>query len=127
MVEATHKNWLPQKFCHLDSLLDGKMAAEFRKKLCVHGYHVYSDIWEAAVGETVGCIIELGNTHDRYAAAGGIHGGKIFMGLIFMVEETHKNFNTTKISAYTVFISICDSTVPCQIIKEHSISFNAHQ
>ena len=24
------------------SLLDGKMAAEFRKKLCVHGYHVYN-------------------------------------------------------------------------------------
>ena len=32
MVEATHENWPPQKFCYLDSLLSGKMAAEFRKK-----------------------------------------------------------------------------------------------
>ena len=34
--------------------------------------------------------------------AGGIHGGKIFVGLIFVVEGTHENFNTTKISAYAV-------------------------
>ena len=33
MVEATHKNLLPQKFCHIDTLCDRKMAAEFRKKL----------------------------------------------------------------------------------------------
>ena len=31
-----------------------------------------------------------------------ICGGKIFMGLIFVVEETHENFNTMKISVYTV-------------------------
>ena len=31
-----------------------------------------------------------------------IHGGKIFMGLIFVVKGTHKNFNTTKISVSTV-------------------------
>ena len=31
-----------------------------------------------------------------------IPSGKIFMGLIFVVEGTHENFNTTKISAYTV-------------------------
>ena len=34
MVEATHKNLppSPKNFRHLDSLLDGEMAAEFRKK-----------------------------------------------------------------------------------------------
>ena len=31
-----------------------------------------------------------------------IRDGKIFVGLIFMVEGTHENFNTMKISAYTV-------------------------
>ena len=49
------------------------MAAEFRKKLCVRGYHVY-DIWEAAVWEALVCIREPRNTHDtcdRYAAEGG--------------------------------------------------------
>ena len=42
-----------------------------KKKLCVHGYHVYDDRWEAAVGETLVCIRESRNAHDRYAVAGG--------------------------------------------------------
>ena len=67
MVEATHKNWPPQKFCHLDSLLDGKMTAELRKKLCVRGCHVYSDIWEAAVRETLVCVREPRNAHGSYS------------------------------------------------------------
>ena len=33
-----------------------------------------------------------------------IPSGKIFMGLIFVVEGTHENFNTMKISAYTVCV-----------------------
>ena len=101
MVEATHKNWPPRKFCHLDSLLDGKMAAEFGKKLCMRGYHVNNDIiWEAAVGETL-VSREMLMTGKQWQAV-IIHGGKIFVGLIFMVKGTHENFNTTKISAYTV-------------------------
>ena len=67
MIEATHENWPSRKFCHLDSLLNGKMAAEFRKKLCVRGYHVYNDIWETAIGETPVCVR---NAIDSYAAAG---------------------------------------------------------
>ena len=39
------------------------------KKLCVCGYHIYNDIWEAAVGEMLVCLREPKNTHDRYAAA----------------------------------------------------------
>ena len=35
-----------------------------------------------------------------------IHGGKILMDLIFVVEGTHKNFNTLKISAYTVYVYV---------------------
>ena len=46
-----------------------KMAAEFRKKLCVRGYHVYDEIWEAAVGEMLVCVREPRNAHDRYAVA----------------------------------------------------------
>ena len=46
------------------------MAAEFRKKLCMCGYHAYN-IWEAAVGEMLVCVREPRNTHDRYAVVGG--------------------------------------------------------
>ena len=46
------------------------------------------------------------------------HGGKIFVGLIFMVEGTHENFNTTKISTYTICLSICTCTCTGYSVKE---------
>ena len=36
---------------------------------CVHGYHVYCEIWEAAVDEVLVCEREPRNTADRYAVA----------------------------------------------------------
>ena len=35
----------------------------------MHGYHIYKDIWEAAVGETVVYMLEPGNFHDRNVVA----------------------------------------------------------
>ena len=34
----------------------------------VRGYHVYKDVWCAAVGEEVSCVREV-NYHDRFAIA----------------------------------------------------------
>ena len=36
-------------------------------KLCVHGYYVYKDIWEAAIREELPCEREARNSKDRYA------------------------------------------------------------
>ena len=36
---------------------------------CVRGYHIYEDIWTAAVGEILFCMREPTNASDRYAAA----------------------------------------------------------
>ena len=36
---------------------------------CVRGYHVYKEIWEAAVGEILVCEREPRNAADRYAVA----------------------------------------------------------
>ena len=36
---------------------------------CVRGYHVYKDIWGAAVGEELDCTRERGNPRDAYAVA----------------------------------------------------------
>ena len=33
------------------------------------GYHVYHDIWEAAVGQTLPCQRETGNPHNPYAVS----------------------------------------------------------
>ena len=35
----------------------------------VRGYHVYKDVWEAALGQLLPCQREPGNTHDPYAVA----------------------------------------------------------
>ena len=36
---------------------------------CVHGYHVYKDLWNATPGETLTCISEWGNRNDVFAVA----------------------------------------------------------
>ena len=38
-------------------------------ELCVRGYHVYKDIWEAAIGEELPRERETSNTKDRCAVA----------------------------------------------------------
>ena len=42
---------------------------EFQKESCVNGYHVYKDIWNAALGEELQCQRERGNSSDLYAVA----------------------------------------------------------
>ena len=39
------------------------------KALCVHGYRVYKEIWEAATGEIFVCVAEPGNSYDRNGMA----------------------------------------------------------
>ena len=36
---------------------------------CVHGYHIYKDIWDAVIGEELRCEREPDNRRDRYAIA----------------------------------------------------------
>ena len=36
---------------------------------CICGYHIYRDIWTAAIGEELDCVRESGNMRDRYAGA----------------------------------------------------------
>ena len=48
--------------------MDAQME-EYEIACCVHGYYVYREIWEAAVGETLICEREPQNGKDRYAVA----------------------------------------------------------
>ena len=45
------------------------MTSTFTVTSCIHGYHIYKDIWDPSVGETVNCGRERGNSADRYAVA----------------------------------------------------------
>ena len=42
---------------------------EYTREMCARGYHVYKDIWVAAVGEVLQCEREPSNASDRYAVA----------------------------------------------------------
>ena len=59
-----HKNFCCQKIYTC-----AKTVTQYQKALSVRGYHVYEDIWEVAVGETVECVLEPGNFHDKNAIA----------------------------------------------------------
>ena len=43
----------------------------------VRGYHVYKDIWSAAVGQRLPCKQERGNPHDPYAIEGSVIVGHV--------------------------------------------------
>jgi len=40
---------------------------ELGKYCCIHGYHVYKEMWEAAAGEMLECVREPHNVQGRYA------------------------------------------------------------
>ena len=35
----------------------------------IRGYHVYKEVWDAAIEQVLPCQQERGNTHDPYAVA----------------------------------------------------------
>ncbi len=39
----------------------------FRKESCVREYHIYRELWEAAIGEDLACQRECRNATDAYA------------------------------------------------------------
>lgn len=44
-------------------------VAQHQEALCIRGYHIYKDVWSAAVGETLACVLESKNSRDRNAVA----------------------------------------------------------
>ena len=52
---------------HVSVNLD--MSSTIHLDCCVHGYHVYQQVWDAAIGETLTCKREPTNKRDRYAVA----------------------------------------------------------
>ena len=45
------------------------MEELFEGNCCIQGYHVYKEVWEAAVGESLVCEREPKNASDQYAVA----------------------------------------------------------
>ena len=47
----------------------GNASLSFTIESCVLGYHIYQDIWNSHVGETLSFTRERGNTNDIFAVA----------------------------------------------------------
>ena len=45
------------------------MEEIFETKCCIRGYHVYKEVWEAVVEESLVCEREPENASDRYVVA----------------------------------------------------------
>ena len=86
----------------------------------VRGYHVYRELWEAALAEVLTCVRETENVSDRYAVAvvkndkygrGSARDRKtvaIFRKFKFRRSVLHYENNTpTKFTRYTVYNHIC--------------------
>lgn len=50
-------------------ITDAIMEELLERRCCVRGYHVYKEVWAAAVGEVLICQREPENASDRYAVA----------------------------------------------------------
>ena len=48
---------------------DNAIVVRYQKALCLRGYHMYKEIWEAATCETLVCVAEPANSHNRNTAA----------------------------------------------------------
>ena len=54
---------------HVDLLKMPESRYEVHVETVVHGYHLYMEIWDAAIGETLQCEQEGKNIHTAYAVA----------------------------------------------------------
>ena len=72
---------------------------EFRIEFCVHGYHIYEDIWYAVVGKV---LVSEKEPIDFHAVAVR---KKNSARLIFTHKVTRKNILTAKITPTTVYIT----------------------
>ena len=108
-----------------------------KRRCCVQGYHVYKDMWEAAVGEVLICEREPDNASNRYAVDAKrrnycwtfasrtnkcVRCRKCFTGLIicctkyfaifiFVALSDYENILTMKISRFMEYWCNCINTV----------------
>ena len=70
LTTCTHGLNPDKMFCERSAIDVGKMAGKSHMiETMVYGYHVYKEIWCAAVGEKLSCIREVENYRNPFAVA----------------------------------------------------------
>ena len=49
--------------------VSARIMQELSRLSCVRGYHIYQNVWDAAIGEILTCEWEPSNLQDRYTVA----------------------------------------------------------
>ena len=49
--------------------INNEATLRYQKALCERGYHIYKEIGEAATGETLVCMAEPANSHNKNTVA----------------------------------------------------------
>ena len=65
-------NFCPEEFQPFVNAVSEEVAGDeysMERECYVRGYHVYIDVWDAAIGEELDCQREPSNANDRYAVA----------------------------------------------------------
>ena len=68
------------------------MASEMEMPCCVRGYHVYKEVWEAAIGEVMECHREPTNASFHVLDC-----SKNFHCIIILMQKIFVRFQQTKI------------------------------
>ena len=66
-MRVAYEILLTSDFFHM--CVAARIMEELLRLSCVRGYHVYQDVWDAAIGEILTCEREPSNSQDRYAVA----------------------------------------------------------
>ena len=74
---------------------------ELQRPCCIRGYHVYSAVWEAAIGEELACEREPHNARDRCAIAVSQNISCVYF---FVVFGDYKNLSHQNFSIYDTYM-----------------------
>ena len=88
---------------------------------CLHGHHVYKEIWMPVIGEQIKTFCEAGKSHDRYAVAvtrvndcRGAYSERDCEDLLLLIK--HKGEITGDISGRKHSRAVCEGMeAPCRL------------
>ena len=85
-----------------------------QKESCIRGYHIYQQLWTAAVGEDLTCQRERGNTADAYAVS-------------VIKDGTIVGHLPRRISCACTLFMRRGGTIGCQVTGTRKYSSDLHQ
>ena len=91
-------------------------AEHLRVESAIRGYHVYKEVWDAAIGEELLCRRETGNPNDLYAVS-----------VVRGTDNTTVDHVPRKISVVRSLFLRKGGTIQCQVTEKRRFSADLPQ